>query len=114
MPSQKQLAQWLHVSPATVANSLKSLERGGYVHKEPDAQDARRNRVSITEKGRQAVLECVKVFDTVDNQMLQGFSPEDQEQLMRYQEQMLNNLSQLSGEDCPEDCPPFPPHRCHF
>ena len=34
--------------------------------------------------------------------------------LMRYQEQMLNNLSQLSGEDCPEDCPPFPPHRCHF
>lgn len=42
LPSQKQLAQWLHVSPATVANSLKSLERGGYVHKEPDAQDARR------------------------------------------------------------------------
>ena len=71
--------------------------------------------MSITEKGRQAVLECVKVFETVDNQMmLQGFSPEDQEQLMRYQEQMLNNLSQLSGEDCPEDCPPFPPHRCHF
>ena len=65
LPSQKQLAQWLHVSPATVANSLKSLERGGYVHKEPDAQDARRNRVSITEKGRQAVLECVKVFEAL-------------------------------------------------
>lgn len=37
-------------------NSLKSLERGGYVHKEQDPQDARRNRVSITEKGRQARL----------------------------------------------------------
>ena len=111
LPSQKQLAQWLHVSPATVANSLKSLERGGYVHKEQDPQDARRNRVSITEKGRQAVLECVKVFETVDNQMLQGFSPEDQAQLMRYQEQMLSN--QLSEEDCPEDCPPFPPHHPH-
>lgn len=113
LPNQKQLAQWLHVSPATVANSLKSLERGGYVHKEPDPQDARRNRVSITEKGRQAVLECVKVFETVDNQMLQGFSQEDQAQLMRYQEQMLSNLSQLSEEDCPEDCPPFPPHHPH-
>ena len=42
--------------------------------------------MSITEKGRQAVLECVKVFETVDNQMLQGFSQEDQAQLMRYQE----------------------------
>lgn len=113
LPNQKQLAQWLHVSPATVANSLKSLERGGYVHKEQDPQDARRNRVSITEKGRQAVLECVKVFETVDNQMLQGFSQEDQAQLMRYQEQMLSNLFQLSEEDCPEDCPPFPPHHPH-
>ena len=116
LPNQTQLAQWLHVSPATVANSLKSLERSGYVYKEQDPQDARRNRVSITEKGRQAVLECVKVFDTVDNQMLQGFSPEDQAQLMRYQEQMLGNLSQLNGgtlEEADSPFPPPPPH-CHF
>ena len=101
LPNQTQLAQWLHVSPATVANSLKSLERGGYVYKEQDPQDA---------------LECVKVFDTVDNQMLQGFSPEDQAQLMRYQEQMLGNLSQLNGgtlEEADSPFPPPPPH-CHF
>lgn len=108
LPHQKQLSQWLHVSPATVANSLKSLERGGYVHKEQDPQDARRNRVSITEKGRQAVLECVKVFESVDSQMLRGFSPEEQAQLLRYQERILNNLCQISGEELADD-EPFPP-----
>ena len=46
LPNQKQLAQWLHVSPATVANSLKSLERSGYVHKEQDPQDTRFRRAS--------------------------------------------------------------------
>lgn len=112
IPHQKQLSLWLHVSPATVANSLKSLERSGYVHKEQDPQDARRNRISITEKGRQAVLECDKVFESVDSQMLRGFSPEEQAQFLQYQERILNNLRQISGEK-PVDDSPFPSH-CTF
>ena len=83
VPSQKKLAELLHVSPATVANSLKSLERGGYVRKEPDPSDARCNRVYITDKGLQAVQTCVTVFDTVDQQVLRGFSPAELE-LLKY------------------------------
>ena len=98
LPSQKQLAQQLHVSPATVANSLKSLERGGYVRKEPDPADARRNQVYITDKGRQAVTQCIQVFQTVDAQTLVGFSPEEQEQLRGYHQRMLDNLSQIGGD----------------
>ena len=33
--AQRDLAELLHISPAAVANSLKSLERGGYVRREP-------------------------------------------------------------------------------
>lgn len=55
IPTQKKLAELLHVSPATVANSLKSLERGGYVRKEADPADARCNRVFLTDRGRRAV-----------------------------------------------------------
>ena len=98
VPSQKQLAQQLHISPATVANSLKSLERGGYVRKEPDPTDARRNQVYITDKGRRAVTRCVQVFQAVDARTLVGFSPEEQALLLRFHRRMLDNLSQIGGE----------------
>ena len=52
-PSQKELADLLRISPATVAASLKSLELCGYVTRHADEQDSRRNRISITAKGRQ-------------------------------------------------------------
>ena len=111
IPSQKKLAELLHVSPATVANSLKSLERGGYVRKEPDPSDARCNRVYITDKGLQAVQTCVTVFDAVDEQVMRGFSPEELELLRSFNQRMLDNLRQIGGDcdSCPARCPPPPP-----
>lgn len=53
--TQRDLAQLLHVSPAAVATSLKSLEKKGYIRREPEPGDARRNRVTLTDKGQRAV-----------------------------------------------------------
>ncbi len=90
--AQRELAQLLHISPAAVANSLKSLEKGGYIRREPSAGDARRNRVLLTEKGADAVQGCHKAFEDVASRMLEGFSPEEQEQLLSFRRRMLNNL----------------------
>lgn len=115
IPSQKKLAELLHVSPATVANSLKSLERGGYVRKEPAPDDARCNRVLITEKGNQAVEGCMEVFDSVDAQLVQGFTPEELALAQKFIHRMLDNLYQIGGNhnQCPAYCsdsPPYSPH----
>ena len=53
--TQRELARLLHVSPAAVTTSLKSLERKGYILREPGDGDARCNRVLLTEKGQQAL-----------------------------------------------------------
>ena len=106
--TQKKLAELLHVSPATVANSLKSLERGGYVRKEADPADARCNRVFLTDRGRRAVQECAEVFDAVDQQVLRGFSPGELEQLRSFHQRMLDNLRQIGG-DCTPCCPAHSP-----
>ena len=90
--AQRELAETLHISPAAVANSLKSLEKGGYIRREPCAGDARRNQVLLTEKGAQAVRSCHQVFEDVTGRMLEGFSPEEREQLMSFRRRMLNNL----------------------
>lgn len=89
--AQCELAELLHISPAAVANSLKSLEKGGYIHREP-GPDARRNKVLLTEKGRQAVEGCEQAFNSVSNRMLAGFTPEEQAQLLSFRKRMLNNL----------------------
>ncbi len=90
-PAQAELARSLHVSPAAVANSLKSLEKGGYVRREP-GRDARRNRVLLTGKGRDAVKGCQAAFEAVCARMLDGFTPEELEQLLCFRRRMLRNL----------------------
>ncbi len=98
--SQRELAQALHVSPATIATSLKSLERLGYVEKRVDEQDARRNRVIITEKGENAVKACFALFQEIDRRMLDGFSVQEQELLNRLHTKVLNNLSEFEKGGC--------------
>lgn len=90
--SQRELARTLRVSPATIANSLKSMERMGYVEKRVDEKDARRNRVIITEKGLSAVKQCFEIFGEIDRRMTEGLTPEEQDDLDRLHRKMLNNL----------------------
>ena len=88
--AQRELAELLHISPAAVANSLKSLEKSGYVQRRPG--DARRNQVLLTEKGRQAVETCQCALESVSRRMLDGFTPAEQEQLLSFRRRMLRNL----------------------
>ena len=91
--AQRELADLLHVSPAAVANSLKCLERDGYIRREPWEQDARRNRVLLTERGTAAVEGCRDVFRRVSARMMAGFTPEELDQLAQLQRRMLDNLT---------------------
>ena len=90
--SQRDMARALDISPAAVTNSLKSMEKSGYVSRAPEQEDARRNRVELTEKGRLAVEECEQAFLAVSRRMLAGFSPEEQALLVEFRGRMLNNL----------------------
>lgn len=103
--SQRELARALGVSPATIATSLKSLERMGYVEKRVDEKDARRNRVTITEKGMAAVEQCFGVFHEIDRRMMEGFEAQERSDLERLQRKMLNNLEQWKKNEQGGCCP---------
>lgn len=96
--AQRELADLLHVSPAAVANSLKCLERDGYIRREPWERDARRNRVLLTPKGAVAVEGCREVFRRVSARMMDGFSQEELAQLAQFQRRMLDNLNSREKE----------------
>ena len=108
-PTQKELADRLHSAPPTVAASLKCLERQGYVERRTDEKDSRRNRISITQKGRDALTAGMRAFQQVDDHMYHGFSPEERELVYQFHQRMLDNLYQIGGDRDDGHCPPPPP-----
>lgn len=96
--SQKEIAQLNHVSPATVAVSLKKLENGGYIRRVVDEHDNRYNKICITEKGRAVVENSVRWFQKVERTIFDGFAPEEMAAMQGYLNRMQQNLNSLMPE----------------
>ena len=102
LPSQRELAERLKISPAAVANTLKKLETDGYVErsKARDGCDCRANEITLTDKGSLAVTDSEKYFRYVDSAALKNFSPDELDELCRLLDKMQSNLHSI--EDIPE------------
>ena len=104
--SQRELARRLFLSPATVAVSLRTMERSGYVARRVDESDQRRNLVSITEEGKRTMELCAQAFLAADARLLSDFSAGEKQQLTSFFIRMLRNLGVT---DLEKERPPFPP-----
>lgn len=98
-PSQRELADRLHVSAPTIATSLKSLERNGYVDRRTDPVDSRRNLISITPKALEALENSRRIFEEVDETAFSGFTEEEIAQINQFHLRMLQNLYQIGGDE---------------
>lgn len=96
--SQKDIAGMFHVSTATIAVSLKKLERGGYIERVVDQSDNRFNLICITDKGKEIVDRSILFFKSVEEAMFQGFTTEELERLEDYHKRINYNLQQLMPE----------------
>ena len=76
LPSQKDLAEHLDITPAAVTGALKKIEQDGYIEKTL-GKDNRYNEIRITEKGRNVVKQTRLLFSEVDFAMFDGFSEEE-------------------------------------
>ena len=90
--SQKDLAEMYGVSGATMAVSLKKLEKGGYINRLVDQHDNRCNQICITEKGRKVVEESVLIFQRLERCMFEGFSEHDMDVLGNLLDRIYGNL----------------------
>lgn len=98
--TQKELAEHLHVSPASVATTLKRMEKSGFILRAEDKDDTRKKRLTATEKGSDALRSFRKVCEETDGQLFKNFSEEEKEQLMGYLKRLNSNIaaSDLSRE----------------
>ncbi len=93
--SQKELAGSMGVSAATIAVSLKKLEKGGYIKKEMDKGDNRLNQITITEKGNKVVEQSKRIFELTDQMVLEGFTEEEKITLSALLRKLDTNLVRI-------------------
>ena len=96
--SQKELAEYLNVTAATVAVSVKKLEKGGYITRIVDQEDNRYNKLCLTEEGRDVVEHSRQFFKNVENQMFLGFTEEEFQIMEGYLERVYANLSDITAK----------------
>ena len=90
--SQNDLAQALHVSDPTITTSMKSLARQGYVSRTQDPADRRRMLPVLTPLGEEAAKKSRRCFNKVNAEMLDGFSKEEEDQLLEMIRRIVANL----------------------
>ena len=90
--TQKDIADYLQISPPSIATSIKRMQKAGFLYKVNDENDLRCNRISITQKGLMAFKTCKDDFNAIDEQMFKGFSTEELEQLYSFFGRIHDNL----------------------
>ena len=91
--TQRQLAEHTHVTAATISGTLKRMERAGLVYRTDDEKDARISIVRLTEEGLERGAQASELFTQTDYDMLEGFSEQECEELLKYLERMRDNIS---------------------
>ena len=90
--TQADLAEWLQVSPPSIATSVKRMQRAGLLTKCRNESDCRANQISLTEKGLETVRKCRASFDRLDERIFRGFSEEECGMLSSYLDRLTENL----------------------
>lgn len=95
---QKEIAEALDIEPATVSRLLGTMEQNGLICRSAPEERRRAESVCITEKGRQAHAQWTELCTGIENESLQGFTPEEQEQFIGFLCRMYRNLTGKSAD----------------
>lgn len=97
--TQSDLVRALNVSPASVAVSVRRMQKSGLLTKTADETDLRCNRISLTEKGREQRDYIHACFDQIDEKLFAGFTKAELDALGGYLDRLCRNIS----EDVPKE-----------
>lgn len=90
--TQKEIADKLRVSAASIASSTKRLQKAGMIQKKIDESNLRRNMLYITEKGIATTENCRKEFDRFHESFFRSFSDEELELFIGFLDRFIRNV----------------------
>nr|WP_258525640.1 MarR family transcriptional regulator [Paenibacillus sp. YN15] len=92
--SQKELAEQMGITPATLNVMIARMEKAGLVERRADEADQRISRVYLTDRGRQAHQEVRNMIDLMEKTCFRHFTPEEKMIFRRLLLQMYENLKE--------------------
>ena len=97
--TQKEIADFLHISAPSVATSLKRMEEAGLVVRLENKKDARKNTLKLTKKGKELTKFADDYFLRIDNVTFSGFKEDEIDMLVSFLERMNKNLTDFAQEE---------------
>ena len=70
----------------------KRMQKAGYLEKEVDEYNLRRNKLHVTPQGRQLAADCKDAFDALDRESFKGFTEEELETFAGYLDRVAMNM----------------------
>lgn len=89
--SNSELAEFLEMTPATLANKVKRMEKAGLVQRRRDPEDERVCRIYLTEKGRDLIDDLRCSMDEIEAVLLYGFDELGVNRLKASLENVISN-----------------------
>ncbi len=90
--TQNELAACMHVSPASIAISIRRFEDAGLVERRRDEQDGRVMHLYLTPAGEKMDAACAKGRDFMTETLYQGFTQGECEALYALLGKMIDNM----------------------
>lgn len=90
--NQSMLQKRINIDNAAITRHLKQLEANGMVLRRKNPVDNRETFVTLSEEGKERIQGYKNERDSFVNQMLQGFSQNEIQQLENYLKRMNHNI----------------------
>lgn len=90
--TQKKMSQRLQIRPASITSLVNTLALKGWVKRKEDSEDARINRIYLTEEGRNITFKCIKVNDEVEKVLDKDFSKTEKQMMLYWLKKLYKNL----------------------
>ncbi len=95
--SNSALAAFLDVTPATLTNKVKRMEKAGLVIRRRDPEDERIHRIFLTEKGRGIINAAQETALAIEAAMFAGFSVEEKAAFEAYMQRLWENIESIEA-----------------
>lgn len=74
--SQNEIGSNYNIDKGVISRTLKKLEEDGFISREIDKDNRRRNIVSLTPKGEEVIEEIIKIFEEWEDEIYQDIDIE--------------------------------------
>ncbi len=99
-PCPKDIEQAFQLSHPTVSGLLQRLEKKEFIALRPDPADKRCKRIYILPRGEQCNQHMTQTINSIENQILGDFTPQEQETFSRLLDRAIANMDGKLHRPC--------------